>query len=47
MRFKKKSTKLKNSMWWANQRWCIGVSLIITLIIVIIIVVETQKKKSN
>eukprot|EP00037_Helgoeca_nana_P038233 m.19492 g.19492 ORF g.19492 m.19492 type:complete len:218 (-) comp9972_c0_seq1:180-833(-) len=47
MRFKKKSTKLKNSMWWANQRWCIGVTLLITVIIVIIILVETGKHKDK
>mmetsp|Transcript_148301 Transcript_148301/g.210622 ORF Transcript_148301/g.210622 Transcript_148301/m.210622 type:complete len:216 (+) Transcript_148301:28-675(+) len=47
MRFKKKSTKLKNSMWWANQRWCIGVTLLITAIIVIIIIVETEKNKKK
>lgn len=47
VRFKKSSTRLKNAMWWQNQRFCIGITVLLIAIITIIIVVETDKKKAE
>jgi len=44
-RFKKRAGSLRNSMWWQNQRFCIGIVALVTVIITIIIIVEVEKKK--
>eukprot|EP00040_Diaphanoeca_grandis_P033850 m.208287 g.208287 ORF g.208287 m.208287 type:complete len:217 (-) comp33002_c14_seq3:92-742(-) len=46
-RFKKQSGSLRNAMWWQNQRFCIGIVLLITIIVTIIIVVEVEKSKKK
>eukprot|EP00041_Stephanoeca_diplocostata_P005205 m.57969 g.57969 ORF g.57969 m.57969 type:complete len:217 (+) comp15633_c0_seq1:121-771(+) len=47
IRFKKQSTRLKNAMWWQNQRFCIGLFVIITVIIIIIVAIEVKKHKKK
>jgi len=47
VRFKESSTRLKNAMWWQNQRFCIGITVLLVAIITIIIVVETNKTKDE